>query len=71
MKMQRGFCCNALREFFDYLQMLSQISSLARHCNKVYQGIFIQANIESCPSQGQMGEAQEEIHCTEEGKRSH
>jgi hypothetical protein len=71
MKMQLVFCCNALREFFCYLQRLFQISSLTRHCNKVHQDIFIQANTESPPSQGQVGEVQEEIHCTEQGKRSH
>jgi hypothetical protein len=71
MKMQLVFCCNAWREIFGYSQRLSQISSLARHCNKVCQDIFIQASIESHPSQGQVGEVQEEIHYIEEGKRSH
>jgi len=71
MEMQLVFCCNALREIFGYSQRLFQINSLARHCNKVHQDIFIQAGTESHPSQGQVGEAQEKIHCTEEGKRSH
>ncbi len=50
-------------EFFGYWQGLLQASSWVGNCNKVGQDIFIWAGVESCPSQGQMGEAQEKIYC--------
>jgi len=50
---------------------ISNRFKLARHCDKVGQDIFAQASTESWPSQGQVGEAQEEIHCEKEGRKNH
>jgi hypothetical protein len=48
---------------------ISNRFKLARHRDKVGQDIFAQASMESWPSQGQVGEAQEEIHCEKKEER--
>jgi len=50
-------------EIVGYWRGLFQASSFGGNCNKVDQDISIWASVESCPSQGQMGEAQEKIYC--------